>query len=157
MKFFLLLACLFLVGCGLTRTRDMQEQTLVNLVAETPIGQIVLKGTIDRTQHETSELTMKLPAWTEFAMSGVGVMSGGLGVVGLLGALYATVRRRKDRHKSEQEHKDKDERNDMYMRELCKGIAKWQNTASPEEIDRFNQSLQESMSRDTRHIVQDYI
>jgi len=157
MKCFLLVACLFLVGCGLTRTRDMQERTVVNLVAETPVGQIKVTGTVDRTQHETSELKFELPKWAEFATSGLGVMSGGLGVVGLFGALYATVRRRRDREKSEQEHHEKDVTNEMYMRELCRGIAKWQNDAPQEEIDRFNTSLHESMSRDTRHIVQDYI
>ncbi len=159
---------LFLTGCA-TQTRDMQENTQINLQAETPIGPIKLTGTIHRTQHETTELKLNaVEIFKAAATGGFGMMTGGVGVAGLAYGLFTSVkaRRRKEDHLTIQGEakKERDESmaelardRDVYLKELCKGVSKYMNKAPEEEVKKLKQSFKESMSRDTVKAVEDFI
>lgn len=164
----ILFPIIFLSGCA-TRTTDMKENTQVNLKAQTPVGEITVVGTIDRTQHTTSELKINPPQWVKPLMTtGFGMMSGGLGIGGLGTALYAIIRRRRDREAAEKKRIEQENDHDkkltnlikekeVHLMEICKGVSKWMNKADPEAVTALKQSLKETMSRDTRGAVQDYI
>jgi hypothetical protein len=143
----------------------MQENTQVNLVAETPIGPIKLTGNIHRTQHETTELKLRAPALLKAALtSGFGMMTGGVGVAGLVYGLVTSVkaRRRKEDHLTIQGAQSESiselaKDRDMYLREMCNGIRKWMSKADAEDEIALRQSMKESMSQTTRDAVRDFI
>lgn len=157
----LILMVLMLSGC-MTKTRTMQEKTQVNLVAETPVGQIQVTGTVDRTQNEQSELKINLPPMIQAAVGSVGTyLSGAGGIAGLAYALYAT---RQKRLKVEEAERTKEqdlaaqlEKQNYYLRELCKGVSKYLSKASEEDAIALRACLKESLSKDTRDAIRDFI
>ena len=164
MRLLLVLMVCFMGGCAAT-TRDMQEQTQVNLTADTPIGPIKLTGNINRTQHETTELKLKAPEiFKQVVSSGFGMMTGGMGVAGLAYGLITSVkaRRRKEDHLTVQGSKDEQistlaKDRDVYLREMCNGIRKWMSKADDVNEKALRQSMREAMSQSTRDAVRDFI
>ena len=157
----LVLCALCMSGC-MTKTRTMQENTQVNLMAETPIGQIQVTGTVDRTQNEQTELKVHLPPMLQAAVGSVGTYLSGAGGIG--GLAYAWWATRQKRLKLEQAEKEKEseaqrlaDQRDTYLRELCRGVGKYLSTTTPENNEALRQCLREALSRDTRDAIRDFI
>ena len=147
----------------------MQENTQIDVRADTPIGEIRVYGTVNRTQHETSEIKLKAPAWVAQATSmGMSAMSGGLGLGGMGMALYAYIKRRRDKTESDKKSEDESQLHAEHLRELadrkahnlrevCKGVARYLKDAPDAEAKKLQQALRESISKDTQHAIEDYI
>ena len=146
----LLLIAVCLSGCY-KKTRTMQEDTKLDLVAKTWAGDIHVQGTINRVQNEQTELKLSVPDFIKNAgTAAVSYLSGAGGVVGLGYALYATIRKRRMLVAKKEEQ-------DVYLREICKGIAKFLNQVDEEVGEHLKRCLREATSRDTRDAMRDFI
>jgi len=162
MRLCILLLCILCTAGCFTKTRTMQENTQVNLTAETPIGQIQVTGTVDRTQNEQSEIKINLPPMLQAAVGSVGTyLSGAGGIAGLAYALYAT---RQKRLKLEEVERTKEqdlaaqiEKQNYYLHEMCKGVSKYLSKAPEEAAASLRACLKESLSKDTRDAIRDFI
>jgi len=159
----LLLVCAAccLSGC-MTKTRTMQENTQVNLMAETPVGQIQVTGTIDRTQNEQTELKINLPPMVQGAISSATTyLTGAGGIAGLAYGWYATRQRRLKLEEAKREKEshaaELAKKRDYYLRELCRGVSKYLNQTDPEHAAALRSCLKESLSKDTRDAIRDFI
>jgi hypothetical protein len=151
---------LCLAGC-FKQTRTMQENTQVNLKAQTWAGEVQVTGVIDRTQNEQTEVKVNLPPLPPIVSSIGTYLTGAGGVGGLLMALYATRQKRLKLEEAERT-KERDlaaqlEKQNYYLRELCKGVSKYLSKASEEDAIALRACLKESLSKDTRDAIRDFI
>lgn len=155
------LVLLLFAGCA-TKTRTMQEQTSINVVAETPVGPVKITGNIERRQNEQTKVEFTPPPWLKAVSSGVGTyLSGGAGIGGLLYGLWATRKRRLEVEKKERQKESETaelaKKRDYYLRELCRGISKYLNQTDKDHAIALRACLKESLSKDTRDAIRDFI
>ena len=156
----LVLVMLCMTGC-FKQTRVMQEQTKVNLVAQTPIGEIRVTGVVDRVQNEKTEFNVVLPPLLQAASGAVtSYLTGAGGIAAMAYAWYAT---RSKRLKLEEAARDKESnavrlaaQRDHYLREICHGVAMYLREVGDTTGERLKHHLAEAMSKDTRDAVRDF-
>lgn len=156
----LVMVGLCLTGC-FKQTRVMQEQTKVDLVAQTPIGEIRVTGVVDRVQNEKTEFNVVLPPILQVASSAVtSYLTGAGGIAGLAYAWYAT---RSKRLKLEEAKREKESdavrlaaQRDHYLREICHGVAMYLREVDDRVGELLKHHLAEAMSKDTRDAVRDF-
>lgn len=156
----LLAAAICLSGC-FTKTRTMQEATKLDVVADTPVGQIHVRGNINRNQNEQTELKVEVPEGLKnLAGSAASYLPAGGGILGLVYALYATRKRKREVQEKEEEKVKLAEKHleqqKHYLHEICRGVGLFLARADADDVAELKRCLKESMSHDTRNAVREF-
>ena len=157
----LLLIIICMSGC-FKQTRTMQENTQVDLKAQTWAGEVHVTGVIDRTQQEQTELKVELPPIVKSTIgAATSYLTGAGGIAGLAYGWWATRQKRLKLEEAEREKEAESAelaaKRDHYLRELCQGVSMYLRAVDDETGKQLKHYLKEAMSKDTRDAIRDFI